>query len=51
MTIPHYPGEWVVLCKDKVLGHDKDLQKIMPLARKHKDHEIIRVPPDGINIF
>lgn len=46
------PGEWVILRKDKVVGHDRDIRKIFEIASKYKDDEItISKEPAGKYCF
>ncbi len=47
-----YPGEWVVVCNNKVVAHDKTLGKLKPEIKKCKATPMLmRVPEEGIHIF
>ncbi len=38
--LTRYAGEWVVICKEQVVAHGKDLQKVVALARQLYPEEI-----------
>jgi len=47
-----YPGEWVVVCNNKVVAHDRDLSRLKSDIKKCKTTPALTlVPKEDVLIF
>lgn len=47
-----YVGQWILLCEDKIVDHNKELKKIKDSITKCKRAPtIVKIPEEGTLIF
>jgi hypothetical protein len=54
MDMKQYIGEWVAICNDKVIAHDKNLKKVYKKAKDECPKQrplVTKVPDKGTMIF
>lgn len=51
-NLAKYVGEWVIVCKDEVIAHNKDLTKLKKEIKKCKTRPTVaKIPKKEILIF
>ena len=54
LDVKDFIGEWVAICKDKVVAHDKNLKKVYKEAKRKCPRQrplVAKVPDKGTMIF